>query len=866
MDTPSHGRISPSPTEPPPLSEADDPLQAQASRLAALMQANWRRGQCCRAEDLLLEHPSVRANPEAAVRVIYEEVCQRQELGQEVALEELVARFPQWADELAVVLDCHRLLGLDSGPRFPNVGEVLGENRLLAELGRGGRGRVYLAEQTFLAGRLVVVKLTARADQEHLNLARLTHTHIVPLYSVRDFPERNIRALCMPCLGGATLQQVFRGLASVAPERRTGRDVLEALRTGVADARLFWPARGPNRRFLEQASYVQAVCWIGVCLADALHHAHENELVHLDVKPSNILLAADCRPMLLDFHLARDPIAPGADGSEPEWLGGTPAYMSPEQRDAWRSYRDGQPISVAVDARSDIYSLGLVLREALYGSLDGVALPARPDLSPGLRDVLARCLHPNPAARYPSAALLAEDLRCHLTHRPLVGVRNRSLRERWRKWSRRRPQTVALGLLAVTCLVAAGAVGGLYLRQVSGQLHEAEEALSQGQRQLEERLPADAVHTCNRGLAQLHGGLVGRSVRADLLDLRRRALWEQGVETLHEQIERTRYLLSDDIPPAALPELEAQCRRIWHDRQRFLTPPSAAGGTEENAHSIDPTEPVGVCRSESGLLKRAKRDLLDVAILWSHCRSRLGGGPNPGTASREALTVLDEAEALFGPSPVLGLERVGLGQKARMSDMDLMPRSAWEGYTLGRSLLRVGNLTRAADAFDRAVELRPQDFWPWFGKGLCAHRRSRYEEAVTAFSVCIALAPKRAECYHNRALVLAAMGDLPGGFRDANRALKLDPQLAPAVLNRGALYLQQQQFPEAAADFRLALTLGANPAAVHYNLALLHQARDEPAAAIDALDRALQYDPFHRSSRELRERLRKALAPGVLRP
>src|SRR5262249_35603970 len=144
------------------------------------------------------------------------------------------------------------------------------------------------------------------------------------------------------------------------PGVRTGQGLLDALDRA---ARVLPVASGtapsPARVFLAGASYVRAVCWVGACLADALQYAHERRLVHLDLKPSNVLLAADGQPMLLDFHLAREPIHP--DGGAPAWLGGTAGYMSPEQEAALQAVAQGRPVPCPVDGRSDVYSLGVVL-------------------------------------------------------------------------------------------------------------------------------------------------------------------------------------------------------------------------------------------------------------------------------------------------------------------------------------------------------------------------------------------------------------------------------------------------------------------------------------------------------------------------
>src|SRR3954470_22072885 len=169
-----------------------------ASALEAMRDA-WQAGNLRLAEELLAERPELKDDAEAAVRVIYEEFCLREERGDPVGVEEYYQRFPQWREALGLVLDCHELLRDDFGQTtFPVEGSTLGELHLLRELGRGALGRVFLAKQQSLSDRLLAVKVTPRRGQEHLSLARLQHTHIVPLYSVQDFQNENLRAICMP--------------------------------------------------------------------------------------------------------------------------------------------------------------------------------------------------------------------------------------------------------------------------------------------------------------------------------------------------------------------------------------------------------------------------------------------------------------------------------------------------------------------------------------------------------------------------------------------------------------------------------------------------------------------------------------------
>src|SRR5205085_7684611 len=111
----------------------------------------------------------------------YEEISLRRSLGEADGSSEVLRRFPQWAIQLRVFLKLRDALDAEEvEPDYPAVGETFGDFYLLAELGRGRRGWVYLARQPALADRLMVVKLTPRVDAEHATLARLQHTYIVP--------------------------------------------------------------------------------------------------------------------------------------------------------------------------------------------------------------------------------------------------------------------------------------------------------------------------------------------------------------------------------------------------------------------------------------------------------------------------------------------------------------------------------------------------------------------------------------------------------------------------------------------------------------------------------------------------------------
>src|SRR5262249_4380548 len=176
-------------------------------------------------------------------------------------------------------------------------------------------------------------------------------------------------------------------------------------------------------------SYVRAAAWVVARLAEALQHAHQRRVLHHDVKPSNILLGADGRPMLLDFNVPQNLLQEQAQVKVT--VGGTIVYMAPEHLRAFC----GAEADGGVDHRADIYSLGVVLYEMLVGGkpfdqtgsyspmLSQMAamaqersrcLPSlrqhRPDIPWGLESIFRMCLAPDRDRRYRHAEHLAADL------------------------------------------------------------------------------------------------------------------------------------------------------------------------------------------------------------------------------------------------------------------------------------------------------------------------------------------------------------------------------------------------------------------------------------------------------------------------
>jgi serine/threonine protein kinase len=399
-------------------------------------------------------------------------------VGEKPGRTDFLARHRAIAEDLAHHLDDLEIVegavgGLGATGSFagsmddPKLPARLGEYRIIREVGRGGMGIVYEAEQLPL-GRRVALKvlpsttsLDARQRQrfqvEAQAAALLHHEHIVPVFDIGC--DQGVHYYAMQFIDGRSLTEVIGRLrpsdeqAAVVEYPNSHESSSLAGATAAARAAKSAGSSLNNRR------QCQAAAQLGVQAALALEHAHEIGVIHRDIKPSNLLIDSRDHLWVADFGLARLPHA-DHDLTRTGDLVGTLRYMSPEQV---RGDRD------VVDARTDIYALGVTLYELLtlrpaFDARNRNELVRRiideepvrprrfnPAVPRDLETIIFKAIEKEPAARYDSARAFADDLRRFLNDQP-IQARRPSLVDRAVKWSRRRRPAVvaAIGALFVT--------------------------------------------------------------------------------------------------------------------------------------------------------------------------------------------------------------------------------------------------------------------------------------------------------------------------------------------------------------------------------------------------------------------------------
>jgi tetratricopeptide (TPR) repeat protein/tRNA A-37 threonylcarbamoyl transferase component Bud32 len=408
--------------------------ESSLDRLLADFSARWKAGDHRSVGVELQDHPPLAADPMAAASLIYREFELRRNEGQDVRLEEFESRYPRYAGALRCLVEAERFVR--ASPLRLGPGVQFGNYFIEAEIAQGGMGIVYRARDLRLKrpvalkmirdGQLVTEDEVERFNRESEAAALLDHPNIVPIFESGQHEGHH-----------------FYSMAYVE-----GRSLHE------------WLDNGPLSQ-CEAAGFVKAT-------AEAVHYAHQRNVIHRDLKPANILIGKDGQPRVTDFGLAKKIDA----GDGPTLAGrvmGTPSYMPPEQAEGhWDR----------VGLASDIYSLGATLYALLTGRppfqaataaettrqvLNDEPIPLRRlngAIHRDLETICLKCLEKDPDRRYSSAQALADDLECFLGSRP-IAARPVSPLERLYRWGRRNPKVAGLttALMAVSIAAAIGLVG-----------------------------------------------------------------------------------------------------------------------------------------------------------------------------------------------------------------------------------------------------------------------------------------------------------------------------------------------------------------------------------------------------------------------
>ncbi len=601
--------------------------------------------------------------------------------------------------------------------RRPALGrrERLGGYRILQEIGSGGMGVLYLAEDETL-GRLIALKVVSKATprtserfrREAETVAALNHPNIVPVYA----------------LGEAD------GVEYIAMKYLPGGDVERAL--GRADHGK--PLTGADRER-------RVARWM-LKVAEALHHAHEQGVIHRDLKPSNILIDRD-EPFLVDFGLALR--EDRSRLTQPGELVGTVAYMSPEQ------VRGNLE---KLDRRTDVYSLGATLYHLLSGRLPfaggsaqavGRAVlqedppPLRPlGVSADLEAVVFQCMEKQPDRRYGTARDLAEDLQRFLDGEPVSARRQGPFRRTLRKLRRRWMAVSGVALAAVAAIVIA---------VLAWQSRERE-------RRLVEETYASARSEFARGNYPRAGRLLQRLVdrgvhREDVTKL----LVSSRIREIFDRLMELRYFVPHDPREAdmarrcadASRKLLSERRSLGHpeilrDRFRFLEITTARFSDDrEGARSI-----LRDWIAELGG-PRARTRLMDVFVVSS---------PETELDSESVIRALDASPAMedidhYFAGLILALTRGGArrGLREIRLYLEVHPADYWARFVEGNLLRRLGNPTAAREVYAGLIG------------GL-----------LTGFDAAEPVSRKLRAAYFQRAQVKGIEGDVDSALDDLDRS------------------------------------------------------------------------------------------------
>ena len=818
---------------------------------------------------------------------LYEKITAKVQAGEGPDLEAYARKFPEYADqlrELARAIGVLADLGLSiSGEgstatrpvRGEPVSGVLGDFRIQREIGRGGMGVVYEAEQISL-GRKVALKVlpfAAMLDQRQLarfqNEARaaasLDHPNIVNVYSVGC--ERGVHYYAMRYIEGRTLAEVIQQGRGEGGDGVTGRRGDKVPTPPATDSPPHTTDTSPLGLLSTEGSsrsseYSRSVAQLGVQAAGALEHAHQMGVVHRDIKPSNLMVDTTGHLWVTDFGLAM--VETGPDLTMTGDVLGTLRYMSPEQAEGGRH---------VLDHRTDVYSLGLTLYEllTLQAAFDGSGrqallrrilqdepIPPRrlnPAIPADLETIVLKSIAKNPAERYATAGDLADDLQRFLADEP-IRARRPSLATRAAKWSRRHRPIVGASVATLLIAVVALAVSTLL---IAGAYEDEKEqrALAGQQRQRAEGNEAEArsqaakANTVVELLQELLAS--GNPEQARGKDYTVRQLLDDFAAGLGDRLEdqpvveatvratigRAHWCLgmNEEAGPHLRKALDLR-RRVFGNRHHLVAESLVDYAwylwklRQREAAEAHVREAVAICRGQPEQIAPLLKAFHALAqfLVWQDSYAEADA------VMREAMALADEA-----------------GAQETIEAAHILHASADSSRRQGLFAEGASAERKAIDIYRKAARHdHPDTAWALVSLAKAEQAQEEYAAAETHYRESLAIFRK---CYDDDyrpvgriLLYLAEMSEEQGKIEEAEKtasgAIQPDSRHASLYSKRGLLYKRLEKYDEALADFDKAIELGTSEAWVYRNRGKIYgDQKKQYDKALADFDQAIRLSP-----------------------
>ena len=734
---------------------------------------------------------------------------------------------------------------------FPKLGEIVGGFRLQSELGRGAFARVYLAEQVTLGDRLVALKVSKAEGDEPENLARLQHTHIVPIHSVSDDPQTGLRLLCMPYYGGANLAQVLSEAGTRIAHHPTGRTFVDALDNAGGLATLQPPSypssgghavsagfasgrlRGLSASLIRRDSILRPIATLKALwtrrptsLSDRLSEFHSPRRIRREhddrLQPARQILRKSSYVRASAWIIAR--LAEGLDHAHSRGI----------------LHRDLKPSNILIAADGTPMLLDFNLSTDVKATSDEDGAKAMlggtlPYMAPEHLDAF------NPRGATPASAVneqsdvyalglilfemavgrlpftgptpgipLFEILKCLTAERLQQPPSPRAFNPEI-SWS--------LDAIIRKCLEPSAAKRYTTAGEFAEDLRRF--LADHPNRHAPEPSPRERLAKFLRRNPRFATGAMISSVAmvfilmlASLLafSTTKRASVESRLmlKAFQADFPKCQFLLNTvsgpiDHLPDGLALSKTTLLRFgvstdgpWHGNASF------------QAFTTDETT-------------KLKADLAELVMLDVRARvtlaSRVGQEDDRRHALETGIRRLDHTEA-HDPAPPAALyvdrarykAALGLSAEAtadRVKAAATKIESCRDFYLMGTSLLSQGKFDEAEPLLSKATAMESNRFWAWFGLGYCYFEQGRFLESSGAFGTCTVITPEFAWSYLNRGQALSRAGKIQDALNLYDKALERDPKFVEALVNRGLVRIALNQDLEGAiTDLEAAVAQG----------------------------------------------------------